>query len=467
MSQFQEDGKIIVFNLVCRRVDEPHTAENIGKWFKMIVEEFEIDGKQILVFAVDSAANIQKAARDYLKELEQKFAVELEAVPDEDDSIEVDINSQVEFEDLVSEKDDDDRTVPSDLTSSFAQELIPTSYKIPCVAHQLQLAIGKFSEIPVISRMLETSRILSAKLRTPTLKNLLDKENLPYGKMDQTTRWSSKAAMTVRLEELKGFCLQNQSLCSGLKVSEHFWLTLAQFNKLVQPLSILTSQLQNEQLKISDYNQFWFTAMLNPAINSDWPPAKKLRELVTARKEKIDENPIIQAGIYLDPRFRTISLSGMNQNSAKQVIRAIFLGSSLVAEPQSTHMVDVNSDIQQDPLQAFLASHFTSQQQSSSSQPKQQLDELFRSYEELKFDGQTIAKLDVTEFWRKQAQEPTAPLFKLASVALDIICSPVTEVTAERLFSHLNFVYSKHRSSLKSDIIEEVLFCQWNKLHLT
>lgn len=83
MVQFQEEGKIVVLNLTCRRVTGSHTAENIEKWFKQIVKEFKIDEKQLLVLAIDSAANIQKAGRDYLKELEEKFAVELEPVSDD------------------------------------------------------------------------------------------------------------------------------------------------------------------------------------------------------------------------------------------------------------------------------------------------------------------------------------------------------------------------------------------------
>lgn len=462
MVQFQEEGKIVVLNLTCRRVTGSHTAENIEKWFKQIVKEFKIDEKQLLVLAIDSAANIQKAGRDYLKELEEKFAVELEPVSDDgDDDVETDLNELIDYEDFESEPEDDGRIVPADLTSSLPQELIPTSYKISCVAHQLQLAIGKFSELPTISKMLETARRLSAKLRTPTIKNLLDQEKLPHGKMDQLTRWSSKAAMTTRLELLKDFCVRNQVLCSGLKVPEQFWATLMKFNKLVEPFSILTAQLQSEQLTIPDFNKFWITAMLSPTINSDWPPAKKLKELVNARKEKIDENPIIQAGIYLDPRFRSISLSGMKQSAAKQVIRAIFFGNLQAVEP--AQFVENDSDEELDPLQVLLSSHFSSQQSSSAHQPLQQLDDQFRVYEDFNFEKRTIGKLDVTTFWREQAQSPAAPLSKLASVALDIICVPVTEVTAERLFSHLNFTFNKHRSSLKSEIIEDVLFCRWNK----
>ena len=115
MVQYQEEGKISVLNLTCRRVTGPHTAENIQKWIMEIIAEFKIDEKQLLVLAIDSAANIQKAARDYLKELEEKFAVSLEEIPEEDaDIVEVELNALIDTQDFEYETDEDDRVVPAD-----------------------------------------------------------------------------------------------------------------------------------------------------------------------------------------------------------------------------------------------------------------------------------------------------------------------------------------------------------------
>lgn len=182
--------------------------------------------KQLLIFAVDSAANIQKAARDFLQELEENFAVDLmfstNEVNNDDQEIEIDIHSQIEYKDTPDETEREHVNFPFELTCHLPQILIPTSFKIACVAHQLQLAINKFAEIREISSFLEVARRLSAKLRTPMLKRQLDQENLPYGIIYQATRWSSKAKMTTRLEELKDFCVKNEGLCIGLKAPDSF-----------------------------------------------------------------------------------------------------------------------------------------------------------------------------------------------------------------------------------------------------
>jgi hypothetical protein len=51
----------------------------------------------------------------------------------------------------------------------------------------------------------------------------------------------------------------------------------------------------------------------------------------------------------------------------------------------------------------------------------------------------------------------------LGPTALDIISAPVTEVTVERLFSHLKFVLNKHRSLMKDNLINDILFLRMNE----
>lgn len=72
MVQFQDRGHVVVLNLACRRVLEPHTAVNIKRWFSEILTQFEIDESRILAFTCDSAANIQLAAKMFLEELHNK-----------------------------------------------------------------------------------------------------------------------------------------------------------------------------------------------------------------------------------------------------------------------------------------------------------------------------------------------------------------------------------------------------------
>lgn len=62
------------------------------------------------------------------------------------------------------------------------------------------------------------------------------------------------------------------------------------------------------------------------------------------------------------------------------------------------------------------------------------------------------------EHWKLQDAFPV-----LKNIVTDIISAPVTEVTAERLFSHLKFILNEHRSTLRGDRVEDVLFLRMNK----
>lgn len=108
--QFEEQGVIKTFNLACRKVNESHTAVNKKRWIRQIFEQYELQDHQIIVFAADSAANIQKAAALFLRDLKGSnfFVCDLTDDEDEDDD----------------EAEEEDEIVPS------LEELLKESMKV-------------------------------------------------------------------------------------------------------------------------------------------------------------------------------------------------------------------------------------------------------------------------------------------------------------------------------------------------
>lgn len=76
------------------------------------------------------------------------------------------------------------------------------------------------------------------------------------------------------------------------------------------------------------------------------------------------------------------------------------------------------------------------------------------------FDKISRVRLDtkILQFWNNKKIE--FPL--LSSIALDIISAPVTEVSVEQMFSHLNFIMGKFRTTLKADLLEDIMFLRLN-----
>lgn len=209
MVQFEHEGKINVINLACRSVLEQHTGINIKNWLREILGSYGIKDSLVLAFTTDSASNMQKAAKEYLSDLDNnKFLVfdqrfdyqhqeyEEYAYEARDDLL-LDGDENEPLDDFEYASED-----PDDNDHSLANRMIPTSYRVPCVVHQAQLAINKWCEEETIKRALVTVRVMAKLLRTQKLIRLLKVEKLPIAVIDQTTRWSSKFRMIDSLLKL-------------------------------------------------------------------------------------------------------------------------------------------------------------------------------------------------------------------------------------------------------------------------
>ena len=60
-------------------------------------------------------------------------------------------------------------------------------------------------------------------LRTQSYVALLKKDGLKQAILDNTTRWSSKYLMLLRLLELKNFCEDHQQINNDLKLNNIEW----------------------------------------------------------------------------------------------------------------------------------------------------------------------------------------------------------------------------------------------------
>jgi hAT family C-terminal dimerisation region len=79
------------------------------------------------------------------------------------------------------------------------------------------------------------------------------------------------------------------------------------------------------------------------------------------------------------------------------------------------------------------------------------------AYEKLRWDPKS--KQTCVEFWLSKTQE--LPL--LSSIALDVMAVPGTEVSVERLFSHLKIVFTDKRSRMDPTLLESILLLRLNK----
>lgn len=229
---------------------------------------------------------------------------------------------------------------------------------------------------------------------------------------------------------------------------------------MLQPLATLTTQLQDEQLIIPQFHANWLISInqVKKVVEKqgNWNGGKVLLELIEARRKIIYQNPIILAGVYLDARFRPM-LTPDEKAKAKDAIRVVFNKLNSLLDSHADDAVIVDEDDEESELESLIRGCSDNEAPGSSpnaASTASKLDLEMGIYEAL---PQVAAKTNPITFWK--VNKIKFPL--MFSVALDIICIPVTEVTAERLFSHLNF--NKNRANLDPSVTDDILFQGWNK----
>lgn len=441
--QFHEEGKIETYCLSCRKVPDSHTSANIKLWFREEIENYEIADAQIIVLAADSAANIQKGARLFLEDLQGPlFFVgdpayensEDEDSDDEDDNPEA--TSACNIYEEESEDEDDDgifsiTNEPIDLHGLLPGRMIPSSYRVGCVVHQAQLAINKWCKHPTIEKMLKTARsaITFCKMRTQKVSRVLLRDYNMRAVIDQETRWSSKHKMTKRLAQLKDF-YDDQSgpdgLLSMFKIHYNFWPLMNKFNKVLEPLSTLTTQLQDEQLSIPKFNECWIKAdqdLEEIVTNLKWNLGKGLIKLLRDRRAAIGKNPIIMAGIFLNPRLWR-QLSDDEQSKAKEVVESICAVTDDTDDESDVIEQQVDESQPAAPKSKFeqlVGSLSATGNESSQASPVQierkTIKQQMQQYEEGEFNETITYATDPIAFWNKRAKNKDDPLYELAVVA--------------------------------------------------
>lgn len=459
-AQFYDDStkSLRVINLICREVKERHFADNIKKWFQSSMDLFEIKDEQIFGMAIDSAANITKAVDDLILMMHEKM-MNLLSEEENDLSLEDEEETIEKLHKKLEETEQLD-TVPYILDAS--------AVRISCVVHKLQLAVNEFMWKDIkVSKILGKAMKLSAKLRTPIVRLKMDIENVKCAVMNQVTRWNSTFFMLKRLLELKDFCLQFQEEkgLEDLKVKLELW---EQFSELVEVLKVvadLTTQLQAEELLVPDFIYYWFNMKMKLDRHQS-SFAALLKKCINERETVIVKNKIVLAGWYLDKNLNVL-MSPEQLGEAKAVVRMIskkktsFLNDPNIIQQEDTVEPSFETDeSDSETFDKFLkAKGKENTGNVSFTKKKQSLSELDKEMAE--YDKMTVPRKrpSLILWWNELTEEYP----HLSNVALDIISAPVTEVTVERLFSHLKIILSKHRSRLVGDLLEDILFLRLNK----
>lgn len=341
-----------------------------------------------------------------------------------------------------------------------------TAVRIHCVAHKLQLAINDFLwKNQMNNRLITLAQKLAAKLRNSIVRTMISDAKLKQAILDQKTRWNSTYLMIVRLLDLKEFCEQKSQLLKGLNVSGSKWSSFQEIQEVLKPVAELTARLQHEQLDVTQFVAYWKLAMFK-IEKQESGRAADLRRCIEAREQAIFSNRLISCAIYLDKRF-SFTLTAEEIVASKNFVLQIWRKKRTLAGENDESIEELPSQINDDRDNSEMSEfgdYLTNQSHSHSTTASSQSSAMRKNPSIIESELNAYDLLprlppgeQIMELWKETKAFPV-----LKEIALDIISVPMTEVSVERLFSHLNFILNQHRSTLNGNLIEDILFLRMN-----
>lgn len=190
-------GKICVHTIGMHVLKFSHTADYIYKIIIQILSEYDIELRQIISVTTDNGRNMIKTVSmiDAAYQNSHSLGLDENIVQEQSDEyIDEDIFDEAYYDDLLG-------GVRNRFPDILHTDII---HGVSCAAHCIHLVVTHaINKCPSIHTLIEKSRNLSKKLRTPTFRALMKDSGLPMAILDVVTRWNSIYTMvrkyTLRL----------------------------------------------------------------------------------------------------------------------------------------------------------------------------------------------------------------------------------------------------------------------------
>ncbi|RVE42487.1 hypothetical protein evm_012859 [Chilo suppressalis] len=435
-TQYIVDGSIHIKHLGVVELHARSTAEYLKEKLLYILRKFKINIEQIYSITTDNGANMVKIVRLLNDELNDSDSDE-------------EFNQDMEMEPIqISLRSDSDDTEHAYCITS-----------VRCAAHTLQLAVNDAINEDESKCIVEEARAIVRKLRTPTMKNILQiaKKNKPI--LDITTRWHSTLDMLERLIELREYCSSNPG--EILFVAPTTWDALHDLINALKPAKVLTKLLQEEQLTLGDFYYHWSRCYLETS-HVQVPLAQLICSHMKIRQMQLMHNSTFVGALYLDPRFQVV-LSAEEELLAIRHLNETWL-QILKVEADIMQTESDNQDTFQavpvvvDEMESILSQTEQLKRCSQREHYIQTRANIRAILENFSAHPRLPSKQNIIQFWKsKELSEPQ--LYRLANT---VIATPATQVTVERFFSSLKFILNDLRYNLSNNIVEDILIIRNN-----
>jgi hypothetical protein len=388
---------------------------------------------------------------DYEPELEKEISPEFDDIDEEINEYEFDCEE-------------------SELENEFKKVEIK---RIPCVIHLLQCVISVCNKNSPFKGSLNVAIQLIKKFRQSGI--LAEKLKSGSGSVLPTitpTRWNSlylQISSLIRKKfEISKICFENN--IDNLTQTQ--WEIIQEYVNLYKPFNDITNQMSKDhETTISRVcssimflkhnltafsnkeNEFTKTSaqMLLKELNKRFEPFLDL-------KHKNFVDGIYIASTFLDPRFARI-LSVEQTNYAKSFLKEYSKGLDGESVSREETQSSVTTPTEKSEFEAFMETEF-SQIPSSAVNIMIDLDKQLLNW--IHFIGKTRISLNTEplDFWRNDTS--TQEFNGLKNIALNILCTPSSTSTVERVFSAAGNACIGRKNRLSEKRLEMIVFFKNN-----
>ncbi|CAI6375567.1 unnamed protein product [Macrosiphum euphorbiae] len=479
-----DESTHVVKTLAMIELTESHTANYLKKKVLEVLNKYDIKQQQILTITTDSACNMVKMVECMSNIERDEFLIEnnnMESISNDTTEHIDDENVETvpmdnfpegrlcpeEINGLLGELDTEttiDHLQLENIEMEFLTDIHivvnepkPVTVSIRCSAHTLQLCIEDALKTRNSSLIISKARSAVKKLRIPTVAGILKKMKQKGAIIDVETRWCSKFDMLKRLLDLKSTCVDLCDTFKELKLTENEWSSIEKMLQALSPAKTATIELQKETLTLGDFFGVWLkcytcTKLVDSGLANDIIIAMDTRGSV------LKNNSVFLAAIYLDPRFQWY-LSQTDKYAAKLLLKdiwTIIMWLETGIETESNISVPPIESFVDDSLNDDLEQYIRSQSSASDSldlsfsfQNSNSMSDIRRIIDDFDNVPRLHHSTNILEYWRNCINSKPE-LHKLAMVSV------------ERAFSGLKFILSDLRSSLKTDMLENILMIRNN-----
>lgn len=269
-----------------------------------------------------------------------------------------------------------------------------------------------------------------------------------------------------RLVDLREFCEslpKNQfSSIHNLLLSIDEWTAVEEIKSILVHFAIQTKTMQNIKISLSDFFGGWAKIKfeLNKLVNSEL--SRELLAEMKKREPVLFNNQVLNAAVFLDPRYQQYMPSQHRENAIKFLIKLHRKIESIkshkddceTSQSESTHDFDGFLSTIYGDNNTNVPDEITDQQQTTDAD--ENIETMLRDYVGTK---DALKKMNIFDYWQANITAK-AELCKLALIVHSV---PPTQTTVERAFSAMALVLSPLRTNLSDKNLENILLIRLNR----